>query len=61
VIGTYVHGLFADDRQRSQWLARFDAGPSQVAYDALVEQTLDRLAAHIAAHVDLDRLLSLSK
>jgi adenosylcobyric acid synthase len=61
VIGTYVHGLFADDRQRAQWLARLGAGPSQVAYDALVEQTLDRLAAHIAAHVDLDRLLSWSR
>ncbi len=23
VIGTYVHGLFADDRQRSAWLERF--------------------------------------
>jgi adenosylcobyric acid synthase len=61
VIGTYVHGLFADDRQRTQWLGRLDAGPSQVVYDALVEQTLDRLAAHIAAHVDLDRLLSLTR
>jgi adenosylcobyric acid synthase len=59
VIGTYVHGLFADDRQRTQWLGRLDAGPSQVVYDALVEQTLDRLAAHIAAHVE--RLLSLSR
>src|SRR3984885_14835698 len=26
VIGTYVHGLFADDRQRAAWLARFGAG-----------------------------------
>ena len=26
VIGTYVHGLFADDRQRSAWLARLGAG-----------------------------------
>ena len=23
VIGTYIHGLFADDRQRAAWLARF--------------------------------------
>ena len=60
VIGSYIHGLFADDRQRSAWLARLGAGPSVVAHDVLVEDTLDRLAAHIAAHVDLERLLSLS-
>jgi adenosylcobyric acid synthase len=61
VIGTYIHGLFADDRQRSAWLARLGAGRSVVAYDALVDDTLDRLAAHIAAHVDLEALLSLSR
>jgi len=44
VVGTYVHGLFADDRQRAAWLARLDAGPSTIAYDELVESTLDRLA-----------------
>jgi hypothetical protein len=27
----------------------------------LVDETLDRLAAHLAAHIDLDRLLSLSR
>jgi len=61
VAGTYIHGLFADDRQRSAWLARLAAGPCAIAYDALVEDTLDRLAAHIGAHVDLDRLLSMSR
>ena len=29
VIGTYVHGLFADDRQRAAWLARFARGPDE--------------------------------
>ena len=61
VIGTYIHGLFGDDRQRSAWLARFGAGPTAIAYDALIEDTLDRLAAHLAAHIDLDRLLRLSR
>jgi adenosylcobyric acid synthase len=61
VAGTYVHGLFADDRQRSAWMTRLGAGPSAVAHDALVETTLDRLAAHMAAHLDLDRLLKLSR
>jgi adenosylcobyric acid synthase len=60
-IGTYVHGLFADDRQRSAWLQRLGSGGALVAYDALVDTTLDRLGAHIAAHVDLDRLLTLAR
>jgi len=60
VIGTYVHGLFADDRQRAAWLARLGAGPAAVAYEALIETTLDRLAAHLATFIDLDRLLSLA-
>jgi adenosylcobyric acid synthase len=60
VIGTYVHGLFADDRQRAAWLARFK-GTVSIAYDALVERTLDALAAHLAAHLDLDRLLTLAR
>jgi adenosylcobyric acid synthase len=61
VIGTYVHGLFADDRQRAAWLTRFAAGGAAIAYDALIERTLDGLAAHLAAHLDLDRLLKLAR
>ena len=61
VIGTYVHGLFADDRQRAAWLPRLGAGPATVAYDELVESTLDRLAKHLTTFVDLDRLLSLAR
>jgi adenosylcobyric acid synthase len=61
VIGTYLHGLFADDRQRSAWLQRLGAGPASVAYDELVEATLDRLAKHLTTFVDLNRLLSLAR
>ncbi len=60
VIGTYIHGLFADDAQRAAWLARFAAGATDIAYEAVVERTLDRLAAHLEAHLDLDRLLNLA-
>jgi adenosylcobyric acid synthase len=61
VIGTYIHGLFADDRQRSAWLKRFAPNGAAVAYDALVDGTLDGLAAHLEAHVAIDRLLSLAR
>jgi adenosylcobyric acid synthase len=61
VVGTYIHGLFGSDRQRAAWLERLGAGPSAIAYDALVESTLDRLAAHVEAYVDVERLLSLAQ
>ena len=60
VLGTYVHGLFADDQQRAAWLARIK-GTANIAYDALIERTLDALAAHLDAHLDLDRLLTLAR
>jgi adenosylcobyric acid synthase len=61
VIGTYIHGLFADDRQRAAWLKRLGACGPAIAYDHLVDETLDKLAAHLSANVDLDRLLALAR
>ncbi|MBO0751821.1 MAG: cobyric acid synthase [Bradyrhizobiaceae bacterium] len=61
VSGTYIHGLFDDDRQRSAWLARLGAGPSAIVHDTLVECTLDRLAAHLAEHAAVERMLSLAR
>jgi adenosylcobyric acid synthase len=61
VIGTYMHGLFSDDSQRCAWLKRFLAGSTAISYEAMIAATLERLAAHLAMHIDLDRLLSLSR
>ena len=61
VVGTYIHGLFADDRQRSAWLLRLAAGGAAIFYDRLIDETLDRLTAHLEAHIAVDRLLSLSR
>ncbi|MGY2047288.1 cobyric acid synthase [Methylobacterium sp. JK268] len=60
VCGTYVHGLFADDRQRARWLGRLGAAASGLAYEAGVEAALDGLADHLERHVALDRLLALA-
>jgi adenosylcobyric acid synthase len=61
VSGVYVHGLFADDAQRAGWLRRLDAAPSELLYEARIEQTLDALAEHCARHIDLDGLLELAR
>ena len=60
VAGTYVHGLFADDRQRAAWLARLGAASDGASYEAGIERVLDALAEHIEAHVDCDRILALA-
>jgi adenosylcobyric acid synthase len=61
VWGTYLHGLFADDRQRSSWLMRLGGSASELDYEAGVEEVLDRLAAHMEQHLDLDALLRLAR
>ena len=60
VAGSYVHGLFADDRQRAAWLARLGGASDGASYEAGVESTLDALAAHLERHLDCDRLLALA-
>lgn len=61
ISGTYVHGLFADDAQRSSWLKRLGGEASRLDYEQGVEDVLDRLAAHMERHLDLDLLLTLSR
>ena len=61
IFGCYLHGLFAADAQRAAWLARLGAPPSSLAYEALVEHTLDALAAHLEAHIDVDKMLELAR
>jgi adenosylcobyric acid synthase len=43
IAGTYIHGLFADDRQRAAWLARLEAGPATIVYEHLVDDVLDAM------------------
>jgi adenosylcobyric acid synthase len=61
IVGCYVHGLFADDRQRAALLARLGGASDGASYEAGQEAALDAVAAHIAAHVDLDRLLAFAR
>lgn len=62
VLGTYLHGLFASDAFRRAFLGTMGIAPeASLDYEAGVEATLDALAAHLEAHLDLDALLKLAR
>ena len=60
IAGAYVHGLFADDRQRAAWLAALGT-TTGLSYEATIERTLDALANHCEAHLDCDALLAATR
>jgi adenosylcobyric acid synthase len=59
--GTYVHGLFTDDHQRAALLRWIGAPPGLLSYQADIDRVLDALASHLAADIDLDRVLTLAR
>jgi adenosylcobyric acid synthase len=61
VVGSYLHGMFRDDGFRAAWLAGFDVVAGSGGYDAGVERTLDALADHFEAHLDVAGLLALAR
>jgi adenosylcobyric acid synthase len=61
VAGTYLHGFFNDDRQRTAWIERLGGSAAELSHNAQVEVALDALAEHLEAHVEIDRLLKLAR
>ena len=61
VRGCYLHGLFASDGFRAEVLAMLGTQSQLASYDAAVEDTLDRLAAFIELHLNVDALIALAR
>ncbi|MFA6019863.1 MAG: cobyric acid synthase [Rhodospirillales bacterium] len=57
VMGCYLHGLFGADGFRQAFLKL----SSRLNHGQTADETLDKLAAHLAAHLDLERLLRIAK
>ena len=61
VQGSYLHGMFRDDAFRRAWLAGFDVEANTTCYSQTVEATLDALADHLQAHLDVDAVLACAR
>lgn len=61
IMGSYLHGLFAGDGFRAGFLAGLGIVASGQPHGALVEATLDALADHLEAHLDVAGLLALAR
>jgi adenosylcobyric acid synthase len=61
VAGCYLHGLFTSDDFRRDFLLRLGATPSPLVYEASIDETLDRLADHLEACLDLDAILAAAR
>lgn len=61
IIGSYLHGMFRDDAFRAAWLRSLGAVSAGSPYDATVDATLDALADHMEACLDVDEILAVAR
>jgi adenosylcobyric acid synthase len=61
IAGCHLHGIFAGDDFRRAFLARLGgAGDAALDYDQRIEATLDGLARHLEASLDVPRLIEIA-
>ncbi|SNY93284.1 adenosylcobyric acid synthase (glutamine-hydrolysing) [Cohaesibacter sp. ES.047] len=61
IMGSYIHGLFNQDTFRGQFFKSLGHQTSAHSYDAMVDETLDLLADHVANNLDTDGLLAIAQ
>ncbi|MEL6529507.1 MAG: cobyric acid synthase [Pseudomonadota bacterium] len=62
IVGTYLHGVFASDAFRQEWLASIREGRvSAVNYEETVESALDELADGLEASLNIDAILAMAR
>ena len=61
VMGSYIHGLFNQDEFRQSFLGSLGHQAGHHSYQMMVEETLDALANHIAAHLDTEAMLTIAQ
>ena len=60
VAGSYVHGIFSSNDFRSAFMHQLGGTESQIDYDGLVNEILDKLAVHISTHLDMEKIAKIA-
>jgi adenosylcobyric acid synthase len=60
-MGSYLHGLFSGDAFRGAFLSALGGQTNGTSHAATVEATLDALADHLEASMDIDGILGLAR
>ena len=61
VMGSYLHGMFSDDAFRAAFLRDLGVDAAPRSHAAAIEATLNQLAAHLEAHLDVAGLFALAR
>lgn len=61
IVGSYLHGMFGDDPFRRAFLAGLGIRSTGADHASAVNETLDALADHLEAHLDVAGLLALAR
>ena len=55
-----MHGIFSSDAFRQAYLSALGAETSDMVFDDVIDDTLNALADHIEAHLDVEMIWSLA-
>jgi adenosylcobyric acid synthase len=61
ILGCYLHGMFASDTFRSEFLQNLNSTSVLSDYQGSVNNTLDELAEYLHQHMDTKQFLNLAQ
>lgn len=61
IMGSYLHGIFSSDEFRTRFIEGLGGRVQATSYDESIETILNRLAAHLETHTDVDGMIDTAR